>query len=273
MRFASNYLSMLLEDHDAVNRAFSKQAAHFDEDDLANVILQDLRQQVYRHVDGFLSPGSRILELNAGTGLDAVRFVKAGHYVHATDLSDGMIGELKKKKAQPGMERLSIQQLSFENIEHVQGENYDLVFSNFGGLNCAKDLSPIGEKLHRIIKPGGFVSWVILPVVSPWEVATVLRGNRHAFRRWNSGGTQVRLEGEEFPVWYYSKSSVKRALRQFKLVRSEGIASLSPPPYKAQFARQYPRLYKILRRLDTAAGTSFPFNRWADHLVLTFRKR
>jgi ubiquinone/menaquinone biosynthesis C-methylase UbiE len=271
MLSAFNNLSMLQEDPDAVNRAFSKQATHFDEDDRENVILQDLRKQIYDHVDQFLKPASRILELNAGTGIDAVRFVRAGHSVHATDLSDGMIAELERKKKQPGMERLSIQQLSFGNIDRVQGKNYDLVFSNFGGLNCTRDLSTIGEKLRDVLKPGGLVTMVIMPVVSPWEVATILRGNRYAFRRWTRNGTLAHLEGERFPTWYHNVTSIKRFMPHFSLVRSEGIASLSPPPYKPQFPNRYPGTYKMLRRIDRALATSFPFNRWADHIIVTMQ--
>jgi ubiquinone/menaquinone biosynthesis C-methylase UbiE len=262
---------MQRDNHEAINRAFSKQAVHFDEDDLKNIILQDLRAQIYRHVDRFLKPASRILELNAGTGIDATRFVRAGHAVHATDLSDGMIAELLKKKSQHGMDRLTVQQLSFDNLEMVTGKNYDLVFSNFGGLNCINNLSLIGDKLRTLLAPGGFVTWVIMPVVSPWEVATILRGNRYAFRRWSRDGTLAQLEGERFQTWYHNVASIKRFLPHFELIRTEGIASLSPPPYKSNFPNQHPAIYKMLRRVDESVATIFPFNRWADHVIVTMQ--
>ncbi len=271
MHFVFNNLYMLRNDADAVNSAFSRQAAHFDEDDRDNVILQDLRTQIYNHVDGFLKPSSQILELNAGTGIDATRFVSAGHSVHATDMSDGMIAELEKKKKLPCMERLTIQQLSFERLEALHGKTYDLIFSNFGGLNCTKDLASIGAKLPFLLKPGGFVTWVIMPVVSPWEIATLLRGNLNAFRRWNPKGTMAHLEGAYFPTWYHNVSSIKRSLSQFDLIKSEGLATISPPPYKTQFPSRYPGAYKFLRLVDAALGTKFPFNRWADHVIVTFR--
>jgi len=58
----------------AVDRAFSKQSLHYDEEDRTNHILIDMREQVYAHVNNYLKPGSSILELNAGTGIDAVHF-------------------------------------------------------------------------------------------------------------------------------------------------------------------------------------------------------
>jgi ubiquinone/menaquinone biosynthesis C-methylase UbiE len=258
-------------DADSINKAFSKQAPHYDHDDVNNIVLQDLRKQIYRHVDSLLSPGSHILELNAGTGIDAVRFVQAGHFVHATDLSDGMIEQLNRKKTMPGMEHLTVQQLSYHQLDRLPTRNFDMVFSNFGGLNCTDDLADIGQKLPSLIKPGGYVTWVVMPVVSAWEMATIVKGNRHAFRRWANNGTMARLEGESFRTWYHPLSSLRRSLKNFELLKVEGIAALSPPPYKASFPQRYPRIYKALRIADAAAGTRFPFNRWADHIIATFQ--
>ncbi len=49
-----------------VNKAFSKQSGHFDEDDSSNPVLQLWRKRIYAHVDQFVNPGSKLLELNAG---------------------------------------------------------------------------------------------------------------------------------------------------------------------------------------------------------------
>src|SRR5450432_2015911 len=84
-------------DDSIVNEAFSKQSLHYDADDLQNSLLQTMRLQVYSHVSIFINKPSRILELNSGTGIDALHFVQQGHSVHATDLSDGMIEQIKKK--------------------------------------------------------------------------------------------------------------------------------------------------------------------------------
>src|SRR5882724_3948019 len=106
-----------------VNRAFTKQSAHFDEDDFANPILQRWRTRIYKHVDQFISPRSKILELNAGTGIDAVRFAKMGHLVHATDISDGMTAKLAEKASHHLLqEKLTIQQVSFDQLDKVEGK-------------------------------------------------------------------------------------------------------------------------------------------------------
>jgi ubiquinone/menaquinone biosynthesis C-methylase UbiE len=83
----------------AAEKAFSKQSAIFDEIYSANIIIQYKRQRVRDHLEHFLKPHSKILELNAGTGEDAVWFAQHNHAVHATDISKGCRKNSLKKYA------------------------------------------------------------------------------------------------------------------------------------------------------------------------------
>src|SRR5690348_12801806 len=83
--------------------AFTRQSSIFDEIYSANTIIQYKRDRVRTHVESFLNPNSNILELNAGTGEDAIYFAQKGHHVHATDISEGMQTELKKKRDIAGL--------------------------------------------------------------------------------------------------------------------------------------------------------------------------
>ena len=69
----------------AAERAFSKQSAIFDELYSSNLIIQYKRQRVRDHVQQFIRSGSNMLELNAGTGEDAIWLAERGHHVHATE--------------------------------------------------------------------------------------------------------------------------------------------------------------------------------------------
>lgn len=257
-----------------INRAFSKQSAHYDATDNANPILTDLREQVYDHVASFMNPGSRILELNAGTGIDALYFAERGHSVLATDISDGMIAQLEKKISDNDLEgRLSCRQLAYDHLVALEGEKFDYVFSNFGGLNCIEDLSQVSRQLPGLLMPGAYVTWVIMPPVCPWELAGVLKGHgTKAFRRLRSQGTISHLEGEYFMTYYHTASKVRDALgSHFRLVKREGLAAISPPPHHGDLPKKMKRLYSFLRSVDRLVRHTFPFNRWADHIVLTFR--
>lgn len=257
-----------------VNQAFSKQSSHFDEDDATNPILPLWRQRIYQHVENFLKPNSFLLELNSGTGIDAFHFVSNGHRVHATDLSSGMIETLRRKVTQFSHdERISVQQVSFENLDQVNGE-FDFVFSNFGGLNCTSDLKKVTRHLPSLLKAGGIATWVIMPRICSWEWLWALKGKFNmASRRWRRAGAPSHLEGHHFLTYYFSLSEIKKSLPDgFELIKSESLGFCSPPPAATQFVKGFPRATKFLNRLDRFLANRFPFNRWGDHLIVTFRK-
>ena len=90
-----NTLSAISEQK--VSEAFSKQSFVFDEIDKNNPINMHMRNVVRQHVLSLVKPNQQMLELNAGTGLDAVFFAEQGLHVHATDNAAGMIEQINKK--------------------------------------------------------------------------------------------------------------------------------------------------------------------------------
>jgi SAM-dependent methyltransferase len=248
--------------HGNANAAFTAQSIHYDADDKRNHVIADLRKQVYDHVGRHIKPKSRILELNAGTGIDASYFISKGHDVLATDLSDGMIGELTKKG-------IVNRQLSYDELDRLDDEKFDYVFSNFGGLNCIDDLSKVTRHLPRLLNDNAHITWVIMPRVCLWELATILKGSKNAFRRLKKDGVMAHVDGQYFKTWYHSLSDIKKAFPdQFQFLESEGLAALSPPPYNTDFFA-----YDLSRKIDHTVNKTFPFNRWADHIIVTFRFR
>ncbi len=258
----------------AVDRAFSTQAPHFDQEDAANAVLQDLRKQVYQHLSRVLKPASHVLELNAGTGIDALWFVSQGHSVLATDIASGMIHELEKKATRAeARDKISVRQLSYDQLSPLLPAKFDHVFSNFGGLNCIESLQVVASQVKPLLATGGLTTWVIMPPVCPWELATILKGNRRAFRRWSRPGVLAHLEGNYFRTWYHSLGDVRRAFgANFDLVACESLALTSPPPHRGDFPSKYPKLYHSLRTVDAALRHQFPFNRCGDHIIVTLRK-
>lgn len=259
---------------ETVNRGFSKQSFAYDDADSQNLILRDLRQQVYDHARRYLKEASKILELNAGTGIDAAHFASDGHTVHATDISDGMIAQIELKIASRRFSgQLTRQQVSFEDLDLVSGNNFDYVFSNFGGLNCTSDLVRVTRHLPPLLKPGAYITWIVMPPLCPWELLQLMKGNwRQAFRRWNTKGAPAQVEGEHFSTYYHSLKDIRKAFGSaFRFVESEGLAALSPPPHRADIPLKNPRLYHILRMADARMRNYFPFNRCADHIIVTMQ--
>jgi ubiquinone/menaquinone biosynthesis C-methylase UbiE len=257
---------------DNVSKAFSKQAPKFDEEDFSNPILQWMRERVRAHVEQFLEPGNKILELNAGTGLDSVYYAQHGYKVHATDLSTEMVNAIETKICEQDLsEYLSVQQLSYTSLNRISSGPFDYVFSNFGGLNCQKDIGQVSESIKHTLTPGSYLTLVIMPPVCPWEIGSALKGNfKHAFRRLKPGGDMAHLEGERFMVYYFTPEGVQKAFGpDFKIVQIEGLATFCPPPHHKQLALKNPSIIKALTAVDERLCNIYPFSHWADHFIIT----
>lgn len=259
-------------------RAFSKQSLHFDDYDAGNTIIQYKRSRVRAHVADLLSPGSHILELNAGTGQDALYFAGLGHSVHATDLAEGMLAQLREKVVREQMtDRISSELCSFTALGQLYNKGpYDHIFSNFAGLNCTKDLDTVLQSFEKLLKPGGRVTLVLLPGFSLWESLLIFRGKfRTATRRWfSSKGARSHVEGHYFRCWYYSPSYVVRHLQDsFDLLDVEGLCTLVPPSYIEHFAERHPRLYRFLRQREDRWKDKWPWKYIGDYYIISLQKK
>ncbi len=158
--------------------AFSRQSVLFDNLYSGNAIIQYKRERVRKHVAQYLSPGSSILELNSGTGEDAIWFAERGHTVHATDISAGMQERLIAKATALNLqEKISTEIISFTNLEHLkERKEYDLIFSNFAGLNCTGELDKVLDSFSALLKPKGIVLLVILPKFCLSEFLLLFKG-------------------------------------------------------------------------------------------------
>ncbi len=72
-------------------RAFDSVAADYDGPRGNNALIQDMRGEMWRWLDATFAPGSRLIDIGCGTGLDAVRMAERGHHVTATDWSPQMV--------------------------------------------------------------------------------------------------------------------------------------------------------------------------------------
>src|SRR5436190_7256929 len=106
-----------------VEQAFGRQSAVFDELDEKNPILQWLRSRIRDQVFLWTRSGGNILELNCGTGLDALYFASKGFHVHAIDISGQMIAMLKGKLRNAGLTyAVNAEQLSFTELDSLTAQ-------------------------------------------------------------------------------------------------------------------------------------------------------
>jgi ubiquinone/menaquinone biosynthesis C-methylase UbiE len=259
-------------DFDAINRGFSAKALVYDDYGADHPVILWARAQVRTHLMSLVPPGARVLELAAGTGSDAAFLAERGYHVHATDLAEGMVAETRRKIAARGLgDRLTAQQLSFTELERAEGGPYDLVFSNFGGLNCLPDLTAMTRGLPHVLRSGGFVTVVIMPPLCPWELAQALRGNfKTAFRRLHPGGVMARVASAHFMTYYFRPGQVLRAFGPgYRRVTLRGLSTFSPPSYLERFSRAHPALFRRLAALDERFASLPLLNAMGDFFILT----
>jgi ubiquinone/menaquinone biosynthesis C-methylase UbiE len=257
-----------------VGEAFGRKAWLYDSFGREHPNLARMRAKVRAHVEALLSPGASLLEINAGTGADAAYFAQRGYSVHATDLSAGMVAQIRQKISSRALGgRMSAQQVSFTELGDLQGMRFDGVLSNLGGVNCAPDLEAIAHSLPGLLKPGSTVTWVVMPPVCLWELAQALRGNlRLALRRLKRGAVQANVEGIAIPTYYYAPRRVRAAFGpNFQVLRLEGLSVFTPPADHKEFPTRYPRLYRLLVGLDDLLADRFPFYSWGDFYILSLR--
>ena len=257
-----------------VAEAFSRTAEKYDQFAQDHPHLRRIRERIYTHLTPHLEPGASILELNAGTGIDAVYLAQQGFRVHATDISPGMLQRLRGKVKSLGLEdRVTIQQVSFTELEEVQGGPFDAVFSDLGGLNCIPDLHPVVQGLPALLRPGGLVTWVLMPTVCLWELALAFRGDfKVAFRRLSPKGTRAHLEGLHFMIYYFTPSQALASFGpQFIPLDLEGLCVFAPPAESKNLAEQHPRLYGGLSWLDDRLASRAPYYGWGDFFVISLR--
>lgn len=265
-----------VENEWVVSKAFSNQSSVFDELYDSNYLVNYARRIIRKTALSLLPENGKILEINSGTGTDAVYFASQGFHVTATDISPKMIEIIQNKVATLDLHHLiNVRKCSFWDLDDLDDQKYDLVYSNFGGLNCTSDLDQVLDKLINKLKPGGKAVLVIMPVFCPWERITLLFGNtRIAFRRRNGKSTKAHIEGEYFDVWYYNPSYVVKAIKgKAKLIRLQSLSLFVPPSAYRTFDKKYPRLLYLLEKLDVVFTQIWPFRNWGDYVILSLEKK
>jgi SAM-dependent methyltransferase len=240
-------------------------AVDYDDTFTHSAIGSAMRQAVWRRMGELWPAGSRVVELNCGTGVDAMWLGERGVAVVATDAAAEMVVVARGRG-------IDARQLRAESIAELSVLGpFDGALSNFGGLNCVADLDTVVDGLAACVRPGGTALLCIMGPTVPWEwIWCLLHGQpRKAFRRlarvtWWRG----------MPIRYPSIRSMRRLLApSFEVRRTWALGALIPPSYAEPWARRHPRLLASLargeRRIERWPGAA----QLADHYVLEIARR
>jgi len=236
------------------------------------------RRSIWCEMDRAFHSGDSVLELNCGTGVDALHMAQRGIRVDACDSSPGMIAHAAQRAAS-GTNRAAIRCrcLAIESLDLLTPEKpYDGVLSNFSGLNCVEDLQHVVRSLSRLVRPGGRAVVCLFGTRCLWEMLWYLRtGNVHkAFRRFRRRAVKATIgKDATVMVHYRTVSSVNRTFAPyFQLKRSRGVGVTLPPSYAGVIPEKFPRLFRVAIALDPVLGRCPMVWSLADHVILTFER-
>jgi SAM-dependent methyltransferase len=261
---------------------FDALAESYDETFTASRIGRAQRDAIWKELDRVFEVGQRVLEINCGTGVDAVHLASRGVEVLACDSAPRMI-EVARRRALEAKLRASVEfrTLAIEDIGKVLGTGsparFDGAVSNFAGLNCVEDLAAVARDLALLLRPGALAVLCLFGPLCAWEILWYLghANVRKALRRLRSEGDLAQLaEGVTARVHYPSVRRLASTFApDFRLKRWKGVGVAVPPSYLKPLAQKFPRALNFAAKLDRRLGRWPLLRGMADHVLLTFERR
>jgi SAM-dependent methyltransferase len=230
------------------------------------------REAVWRQLDAAFQSGSYVLELNCGTGIDAIHLAHRGVSVLGCDISSRMIELARQNAVGTGVEELlDFRVLATEQLVTLQaGTIFDGAFSNFAGLNCVQDLAAVRRSLACRLRPGSRVLLCMLGRFGVWQKLWHLAHGdwNHVFRSAQS----TNVEGAIKVQYPSQKQIVALFSPDFKLHRWKGIGIAVPPAYMEHWAVRFPQVTQCLNHIDSLIGSVPVLRNLGGCILLEFER-
>jgi ubiquinone/menaquinone biosynthesis C-methylase UbiE len=262
-----------------MQQAFDTIAEEYDKSFTQSIIGKAQRKIVWSYLEKTLGNNKNlnILELNCGTGEDALWFAKKGHKVLASDISEKMIEITKEKLSNAGLLLTSrTTQIDLNKIDSSGiKEKFDFVFSNFGGMNCISlnEMEKLSSEIKKLLKPEGQFIMVVMPSFCLWETFYfLLKLNfRKAFRRLSKKGTIAKLNGTDLKTFYFSPAKIKEIFKEdFAVLSIKPIGFFIPPSYLDNFFSSKEKMFYTLQKLEQAVKDVSFLSSFSDHFLIHF---
>jgi SAM-dependent methyltransferase len=256
--------------------AFDGIAEQYDELFTRSTIGRAQRDVVWKALLKTFHPGDHILELNCGTGEDALFLARHGIAVSGYDASERMIEMARRRMHEVSLgAEVRFGTLPTEYLSELCPRNlFDGIFSNFSGLNCVADLDRVCVDLASLVPVGAsFLVCLSTRFCMMETVWFLLHGSlRKAFRRY-PGRTSAVVGQFTVDVRYPLITELKRSFDPyFKLRSCNGVGIFVPPSYVEPWISRFPHLLKVLRSIDKMIS-GLPFFRViGDHMLLRFER-
>ena len=261
----------------ATRRAFDSVAAEYDGLSGNNALVQRMRHRLWHTVQQTFPPGSRLLDLGCGTGLDAVHLAHCGYQVLAIDSSPNMVARTRARATEEDVLRaVTTAVLDMHALNNLARESFDGIYSNLGALNCALDLPAVAQSCAALLRPHGRLVASVIGRWCPWEIAYYsARGQFHrALLRRARQAVPVGMHQQTVWTHYVTPGEFYRAFAaDFALTSYQSLALFLPPPYLIGLYTHLPQFGRLLGRLDDRLGAMPLARDLGDHFLMVVRRR
>ena len=249
-------------------RAFDDLAACYDATFTDTALGRALRDLVWLRLDESLASCDRVLDLGCGTGEDALRLARRGTRVVGIDASARMVHLARQKAVAAGCAaQMDFHCVAMENLSTVhEGESFDGVLSNFGAVNCVRDLRALIADVAARLVPAGKLLWVVMGRHVPWEWFWYgLRGeSRRALRRLRRS-----VDWRGLTVCYPTPAEMRQLLSPtFAISRVSPLGFALPPSYAGPWLERSSRVLALLRGMEAAVQDCSPLAALSDHYII-----
>ena len=250
---------------------FDHEASQYDDNVTNSKIGRTQRNRIWSYLDKFLSDKNTIdiLELNCGTGEDAIYLASKGHKVLATDSSQKMLDVGQAKSKNLNLSSL----LSFSELDLKEpnlGKNdFDFVFSNFGGLNCISrhKLKSLAIFLNDHTKPFSECIFVIMPRQTLMEkLFRIINGSSSIYSsKSNNLPLNINVSGQAVETYFYNPEEFLKYFPGFILKKKLSVGYLPSYMNRSKFLHFLLLIEKLLFLVRLSPKRS-------DHYILHLKK-
>ncbi len=257
---------------------FDSVASTYDEDFTHTPIGKLQRERTHYFTQLYLPKNNslKILELNCGTGEDAIWIAQQGHQILATDSAENMVDVARSKNNKLNL-NIQFEVSSFNELNNkFLGQQFDIIFSNFGGLNCVDEieLEKLNADLAKLLKPNGKLIMVLLGKYC-WieKLYFLLKGDIENSRR-RLVSTSANLgNGAMQKTYCYSVKKIEHIFTSFKLENHKPIGIIIPPSYFNALLERVKFTIPLIKLFEKLFSRFSILSNYGDHTFIIMTNR
>ncbi|MDA4128720.1 MAG: nitroreductase/quinone reductase family protein [Thaumarchaeota archaeon] len=272
---SSSYDELVYGDLEA---AFDGVAEEYDKHIFGNPVNVWLRNRSLELLGKVFRLGDTILEIGCGTGTETLALARKGVRVLASDISSKMLRVLQRKARAAGLEKLVVPVHSRpyelrEKLAELGYRSVDGAYSTYGAINTEPRLRDLFRGLHSLLLPKGKLILGVWNRYCMYEILgyTVKLNPSMASARFNNpvpvGKSRFCVASNAYSVGELSEIIAP----YFRFEKAYGVGIFLPPSNLTNYLPREPVL-GLVKRMDVALESHFPWNRLGDHFLAVYSR-